>query len=179
MSMEVPRVGSDATVDEVEEALRASGCVVVERLVPIEHMDRIESDLEPFLDATPPGGDEFTGFNTIAYDEVSQQRMGTATSFYTTFQQLMLSMGICAGAAALQGAMVLRGQRMPTDPIGSYEPPFCPEGRCESGPYEMCDAAPTGCQYREDPRSYRFPAFAHSPYRAHTGRTPGIAPWLK
>jgi len=56
---------------------------------------------------------QFTGFNTIAYDEVSQQRMGGATSFYTTFQQLMLSMGICAGAAALQGAMVLRGHHAP------------------------------------------------------------------
>jgi EmrB/QacA subfamily drug resistance transporter len=56
---------------------------------------------------------QFTGYNTIAYDEVSQQRMGSATSFYTTFQQLMLSMGICAGAAALQGAMVLRGHHMP------------------------------------------------------------------
>ena len=56
---------------------------------------------------------QFTGFNTIAYDEVSQQRMGTATSFYTTFQQLMLSMGICAGAAALQGAMVLHGHHGP------------------------------------------------------------------
>ena len=52
---------------------------------------------------------QFTGFNTIAYDEVSQQRMGAATSFYTTFQQLMLSVGICSGAAALQAAMVLRG----------------------------------------------------------------------
>jgi EmrB/QacA subfamily drug resistance transporter len=56
---------------------------------------------------------QFTGFNTVAYDEVSQQRMGAATSFYTTFQQLMLSMGICAGAAALQGAMVLRGHHVP------------------------------------------------------------------
>jgi len=56
---------------------------------------------------------QFTGFNTIAYDEVSQQRMGAATSFYTTFQQLMLSMGICAGAAALQAAMELRGHVRP------------------------------------------------------------------
>ncbi len=62
--MEVPRVGSDASVDEVEAALRASGCVVVERLAPVDLMDRIEADLEPFLDATPAGGDEFTGFNT-------------------------------------------------------------------------------------------------------------------
>jgi MFS family permease len=56
---------------------------------------------------------QFTGYNTIAYDEIEQDRMGSATSFYTTFQQLMLSMGICAGAAALQGAMVLRGHQVP------------------------------------------------------------------
>jgi ectoine hydroxylase-related dioxygenase (phytanoyl-CoA dioxygenase family) len=62
--MDVPRVGSDAAVDEVEAALRSAGCVVVERLVPDELMDGIQADLEPFLGATPPGGDEFTGFNT-------------------------------------------------------------------------------------------------------------------
>ena len=56
---------------------------------------------------------QFTGYNTIAYDEIEPERMGSATSFYTTFQQLMLSMGICAGAAALQGAMVLRGHHLP------------------------------------------------------------------
>ena len=39
--------------------------------------------------------------------------MGAATSFYTTFQQLMLSVGICSGAAALQAAMVLRGHAAP------------------------------------------------------------------
>ncbi|MDQ1434056.1 MAG: hypothetical protein QOF59_872 [Actinomycetota bacterium] len=64
MTMEVPRVGADANIDEVEAELRASGCVVVERLVADDTLDRIESDLEPFLDATPAGGDEFTGFNT-------------------------------------------------------------------------------------------------------------------
>lgn len=56
---------------------------------------------------------QFTGYNTIAYDEVEQERMSSATSFYTTFQQLMLSVGICAGAAALQGAMVLGGHDTP------------------------------------------------------------------
>ncbi len=56
---------------------------------------------------------QFTGYNTIAYDEIGQDRMARATTFYTTFQQLMLSMGICAGAAALQGAMVLRGHHVP------------------------------------------------------------------
>ena len=56
---------------------------------------------------------QFAGYNTIAYDEIDQTRMGSATSFYTTFQQLMLSVGICAGAATLQGAMVFRGDAVP------------------------------------------------------------------
>ncbi len=56
---------------------------------------------------------QFTGYNTIAYDEIEPERMGTATSFYTTFQQLMLSMGICAGAAALEGAMAIQGHSRP------------------------------------------------------------------
>ncbi|HEY5076156.1 MAG TPA: hypothetical protein VIJ48_01510, partial [Acidimicrobiia bacterium] len=61
--MDVPRASANASVDEVEAALRASGCVVVEGLAPAEHMDRLEAELEPFLGTTPVGGDEFTGYN--------------------------------------------------------------------------------------------------------------------
>ena len=35
--------------------------------------------------------------------------MSAATSFYATFQQLMLSLGICVGAVALQVAHALQG----------------------------------------------------------------------
>jgi ectoine hydroxylase-related dioxygenase (phytanoyl-CoA dioxygenase family) len=62
--MEVPRLGADAAVSDVEAALRASGCVIVERLVTSEHLDVMEAELEPHLAATPVGGDEFTGLNT-------------------------------------------------------------------------------------------------------------------
>jgi MFS family permease len=48
---------------------------------------------------------QFTCYNTIAYDEIERERMSTATSFYTTFQQLMLSLGICVGALALHASM--------------------------------------------------------------------------
>ena len=44
---------------------------------------------------------QFTAYNTIAYDEIPPERMSAATSFYATFQQLMLSLGICVGALAL------------------------------------------------------------------------------
>jgi hypothetical protein len=50
--------------DVIEAQLRESGCVVVEGVLDDDHLDRLESELRPFLDATPPGGDEFTGFNT-------------------------------------------------------------------------------------------------------------------
>ncbi|MCU6452772.1 MFS transporter [Sphingomonas sp. A2-49] len=52
---------------------------------------------------------QFTAYNTIAYDEIGKDRMSAATSFYSTFQQLMLSLGICIGATALHLSMLWRG----------------------------------------------------------------------
>jgi EmrB/QacA subfamily drug resistance transporter len=49
---------------------------------------------------------QFTAYNTIAYDEIPPERMSAATSFYATFQQLMLSLGVCAGALALHVGML-------------------------------------------------------------------------
>lgn len=56
---------------------------------------------------------QFTAYNTIAYDEIPPERMSTATSFYTTFQQLMLSIGVCVGASALHVGMVANGHESP------------------------------------------------------------------
>lgn len=56
---------------------------------------------------------QFTAYNTIAYDEIPPERMSSATSFYTTIQQLMLSLGICIGALALRASMVAGGNREP------------------------------------------------------------------
>jgi MFS family permease len=56
---------------------------------------------------------QFTAYNTVAYDEIAPKRMSSATSFYTTFQQLMLSVGICVAALALQGSMVFAGHAEP------------------------------------------------------------------
>jgi hypothetical protein len=61
---------------------------------------------------------QFTAYNTIAYDEIPPERMSSATSFYATFQQLMLSLGICVGAASLRVAMV--GTRHTTLTLGHF-----------------------------------------------------------
>jgi EmrB/QacA subfamily drug resistance transporter len=56
---------------------------------------------------------QFTAYNTIAYDEIPPERMSAATSFYATFQQLMLSLGICVGAGALHVGMLAAHSRTP------------------------------------------------------------------
>ena len=56
---------------------------------------------------------QFTAYNTLAFDTISPQRMAPATSFYTTVQQLMLSMGICTAALALHVAMRAHGHADP------------------------------------------------------------------
>ena len=52
---------------------------------------------------------QFTAYNTVAYDEIPHDRMSSATGFYTTFQQLMLSVGICVAALALEVSMAAQG----------------------------------------------------------------------
>ena len=53
---------------------------------------------------------QFTAYNTVAYDDVPPERTAAANSFYTTFQQLMLSFGICTGALALTISSTLGGR---------------------------------------------------------------------
>jgi EmrB/QacA subfamily drug resistance transporter len=56
---------------------------------------------------------QFTAYNTVAYDRIEQSQLSSATSLYTTLQQLMLSLGICAGALVLQVSMSLHGRASP------------------------------------------------------------------
>ncbi len=51
---------------------------------------------------------QFAAYNTVAFDAIPPERMSAATSFYTTFQQLMLSVGICVAALALHASMLAR-----------------------------------------------------------------------
>jgi EmrB/QacA subfamily drug resistance transporter len=55
----------------------------------------------------------FTAYNTVAYADVPASLTSAATSFYATFQQLMLSAGICVAAAALAASVRARGHALP------------------------------------------------------------------
>lgn len=57
---------------------------------------------------------QFTAYNAIAFAEISPEQMSSATSFYATFQQLSLSLGICLAAGLLHGGMYLSGASQPS-----------------------------------------------------------------
>ena len=56
---------------------------------------------------------QFMAYNTIAYADVPRPQMSTATSFYTTFQQMSLTLGIAMSAAVLAASIQVLGHRQP------------------------------------------------------------------
>ncbi|GGD07203.1 MFS transporter [Aureimonas glaciei] len=56
---------------------------------------------------------QFTAYNIVAYDRIEPRQMSAATSFYTTFQQLMLSLGICVAALSLHVSMQVGDRPQP------------------------------------------------------------------
>jgi EmrB/QacA subfamily drug resistance transporter len=56
---------------------------------------------------------QFTAYNTVAYSDVPTARMSKATSFYSTFQQLSLSLGVCTAATTLHVSAEAGGRHAP------------------------------------------------------------------
>ena len=56
---------------------------------------------------------QFTGYNTIAYADLTPAQMSGGASFYATFQQFALTLGIAVAAAALSALTALRHQPLP------------------------------------------------------------------
>ncbi|MBN8907713.1 MAG: MFS transporter [Rhodospirillales bacterium] len=65
---------------------------------------------------------QFMAYNTIAYADVPRTDMSAATSFYTTFQQMSLTLGIALSAAALAGSVALTGHAEPH--LGDFSAAF-------------------------------------------------------
>ena len=59
---------------------------------------------------------QFMAYNTIAYADVPREDMSAATSFYTTFQQMSLTLGIAVSAAALAASIAVTHHAQPMLP---------------------------------------------------------------
>jgi ectoine hydroxylase-related dioxygenase (phytanoyl-CoA dioxygenase family) len=62
--MDIPRFKADASPSEVGDALLADGAAIVEELVTVDACERMRVELQPWIDETPFGGDEFSGRTT-------------------------------------------------------------------------------------------------------------------
>ena len=60
----IPRYGNDTNAATVSAALRDHGAVIIERLLDDATCDRLHAELQPWLDDTPVGADDFSGRNT-------------------------------------------------------------------------------------------------------------------
>lgn len=87
---------------------------------------------------------QFTAFNTIAYVDIPRSRMSAATSFYATFQQITITLGISIAAGCLELATALTGNPNPTvadyawsfiivSAIGLISVPVCARLSAEAG----------------------------------------------
>ncbi len=56
---------------------------------------------------------QFTAYNTLAYGDVPRQQMSAATSLYAAGQQLAATIGVSAGALALEAARTFSGHVTP------------------------------------------------------------------
>jgi EmrB/QacA subfamily drug resistance transporter len=56
---------------------------------------------------------QFMSLNTVAYADVPRDKMSSATSFYTTFQQMSLTLGIATAAGALAASESFFGRGTP------------------------------------------------------------------
>jgi len=62
--MTIEHLPASATPEQVGAVLERDGVAVVDRLVAPDVMDRVRTELRPYLDATAAGPDEFSGRNT-------------------------------------------------------------------------------------------------------------------
>jgi Phytanoyl-CoA dioxygenase (PhyH) len=107
----ITHLPNTASPDEVSAAVGRDGAVVVDEVVPADLLDRIESELRPYLDATPTGPDDFSGNRTrrtgslVARSPSCRQlvmhplALGTARTFlgHATNIQLHLTQAIAIG----------------------------------------------------------------------------------
>ncbi len=62
--MSVVHLPAAAPVDEIHDVLRRDGALIIDDLAEVELIDRVMSEMAPWIEATPPGSDDFSGRST-------------------------------------------------------------------------------------------------------------------
>ena len=62
--MTLTTLTSEATVEEVVQLLRQDGALIIKDIISPQVVDQLTAEMQPYINATPTGLDEFTGHTT-------------------------------------------------------------------------------------------------------------------
>ena len=62
--MTLTTLTSEATVEEVVQLLRQDGALIIKNIISPQVVDQLTAEMQPYINATPTGRDEFTGHTT-------------------------------------------------------------------------------------------------------------------
>ena len=62
--MTLTTVTSEATVEEVVQLLRQDGALIIKDIISPQVVEQLTAEMQPYINATPTGRDEFTGHTT-------------------------------------------------------------------------------------------------------------------
>jgi ectoine hydroxylase-related dioxygenase (phytanoyl-CoA dioxygenase family) len=62
--MNVVHLPATSSIDEIHEVLRRDGALIIDELADVDLIARIKAEMAPWIEATPPGSDDFSGRNT-------------------------------------------------------------------------------------------------------------------
>ncbi len=62
--MSIAHLPATASADEIHSILDRDAALIIDDLADADLIDRISAEMAPFIDATPPGSDDFSGRNT-------------------------------------------------------------------------------------------------------------------
>jgi hypothetical protein len=62
--MSIVHLPATASADEIHSILDRDAALIIDDLADIDLIDRVSAEMAPFIDATPPGSDDFSGRNT-------------------------------------------------------------------------------------------------------------------
>ena len=62
--MEIRKIPASSSVTDAVSAIRNDGVVIIEKAVSEETIDRLMTEMGPYIEATEVGPDDFSGHNT-------------------------------------------------------------------------------------------------------------------
>ena len=62
--MKLQYLSADTDAQEIQNQLEKHGALIIEDVIDQTTVDQLKNELDPFIEKTPTGGDDFSGFNT-------------------------------------------------------------------------------------------------------------------